>query len=301
MRVLVTGASGHVGSAVVPELLSHGHEVVGLARSESSATKLKEWGAEALLGDLDDLAGLTKTASTVDGVIHLAFKHDLMVTGDYVGAIDADVAAIKALAEGLAGSGKPFVGTSGTLMTLGAVDGVSTENDEAGQNPRGAAENLVVGLAERGVRSSVVRLPPTVHSDLDRTGFVPTLIGIARRTGKSGYVGDGTNRWPAGHTRDAARLYRLALENAPAGNRLNAVGDEGVPFRQIAEAIGRNLDVPVVRIPEAEAAEHFGFLEWVVTADNPTSAELTRERVGWEPVEPGLLADLDAGHYFEQG
>ncbi|GHF45399.1 oxidoreductase [Amycolatopsis bartoniae] len=251
------------------------------------------------LGDLDDLAGLTAVSSTVDGVIHLAFKHDLMITGDFEGAIEADLAAIAALADGLAGSGKPFVGTTGTLMTIGTVDRTATEDDPAGQNPRGKAENAVLALAERGIRSSVVRLPPTVHSDLDKHGFIRLLIATARQHGKSGYLGDGGNRWPAGHTLDAARLYRLALEQAPAGSRLNAVGDEGVPFREIAEVIGRHLDVPVVQIPDAEAAAHFGFLASVVPLDNPTSAKLTRERVGWEPVGPGLIADLDAGHYFQ--
>lgn len=298
MRVLVTGASGHVGSAVVPELLSAGHEVVGLARSETSAAKLKEQGAEVRLGDLDDLAGLTEAASTVDGVVHLAFRHDLMLSGDFTGAVDADRAAIAALAEGLDGGGKAFVGTTGTLMTLGTVDRVATEDDPAGPNPRGRAEDAVLALAGRGIRSSVVRLPPTVHSDLDRQGFVPMLIAHARERGRSGYVGEGANRWPAGHTRDAARLYRLALEKAPAGSCLNAVGDEGVPFREIAEAIGRQLDVPVVRVPDEEIAAHFGFLADIVQVDNPTSAKLTRERVGWEPVEPGLIADLEAGHYF---
>ena len=157
----------------------------------------------------------------------------------------------------------------------------------------------MLALAERGIRSSVVRLPPTVHSELDRQGFVPILIGIARQQGRSGYAGEGANRWPAGHTLDAARLYRLALEQAPAGSRLNAVGDEGVPFREIAEAIGRGLDVPVARIPDAEVAAHFGFLADLVRLDNATSAKLTRERLGWEPAEPGLIADLDAGHYFQ--
>lgn len=301
MRVFITGASGHVGSAVVPELLSHGHEVLGLARSESSAAKLTEWGAEVHHGDLGDLADLTETASTVDGVIHLAFRHDLLITGDYSGAVGADLAAIEALAKGLEGSGKPFVGTTGTAMTAGTVDRVATEEDPASpENARGGAENAVLALADRGIRSSVLRLTPTVHSDLDKHGFIPVLIDIARRTGKSGYVGDGANRWPAGHTRDAARLYRLALEKAPAGTRLNPVDDEGVPFREIAEAIGRNLDVPVVRIPDEDAAGHFGFLAAMVTLDNPTSSKLTRELVGWEPVEPGLIADIDAGHYFRQ-
>jgi nucleoside-diphosphate-sugar epimerase len=302
MRVFVTGATGHIGSAVVPELLSAGHEVVGLARSETSAAALKALGAEARLGDLDDLDGLREAASAADGVIHLAFKHDAMVAGDYASAVEADLAALRAFREALAGTGKPFVGTSGTGVLSHASGRTATEDVVLAPGPgllaRAAAENLAIDFAESAIRSSVVRLPPTVHSALDRHGFVPMLIATARATGVSGHLGDGANRWPAVHTLDAARVYRLALEQAPAGSRLHAVGDEGVPFRQIAEAIGRHLDVPVAAIPSDQAEAHFGFLAAVVPLDNPTSGERTRRLLGWQPAHPGLLADLGLGHYF---
>jgi nucleoside-diphosphate-sugar epimerase len=299
MRVFVTGASGHIGSAVVPELLGAGHEVVGLARSDQSAAALAEAGAEVQRGDLDDLDGLGKAAASADGVIHLAFKHEAMRTGDYADAVAADLRAIETFGDALAGSGKPLVSTSGTLMLVAAGLGrTGTEADAADGGPRIDAENAVVGFADRGVRSSVVRLPPTVHSSLDHHGFVPVLIAIAREKGIAAYVGDGSNRWPAGHTLDAAHLYRLALEAAPAGSRLHAVGDEGVPFREIAEAIGRHLSVPVVSIPPEQAADHFGFLGPLVTLDNPTSSARTQELLGWKPTHPGLIEDLAEGHYF---
>jgi nucleoside-diphosphate-sugar epimerase len=221
-----------------------------------------------------------------------------MVSGDFLGAVAADLAAARAMGAALAGSGKPFVTTSGTLMlAMGGITGrPGTEADALEGGPRVDAENHVVGLAGEGVRSSVIRLPPTVHSDLDLHGFVPVLIGIARETGVSGYVGDGANRWPAVHTRDAARVYRLALESAPAGTRLHAVADEGVPFRAIAERIGRHLGVPAQPRP----AEHFGFLQRFAGLDGPVTSRATRELLGWEPEHPGLLADLDEGHYFAE-
>ena len=299
MRVFVTGASGHIGSAVVPELLEAGHKVVGLARSDASADALVAAGAEVQRGDLDDLDGLREAAAAADGVIHLAFKHEAMRAGDFVGALTADLRAIEAIADALAGSEKPFVGTSGTLLLAGACLGrVGTEADTLDGGPRIDAENTVIALAERGVRSSVLRLPPTVHSALDRHGFVPGLIAVAREKGVSGYVGDGANRWPAGHTLDAAHLYRLALESAPAGTRLHAVDDEGIAFRQIAEVIGRHLDRPVVSVPADEAEAHFGYLSAFVALDNPASGARTRELLGWQPTHPGLIADLEQGHYF---
>ena len=299
MRVFVTGASGHIGSAVVPELLSAGHQVVGLARSEKSADTLSAAGAAVQRGNLDDLDGLRAGAKQSDGVIHLAFKHEAMRAGDFASAVDADLRAIEAIGDALAGTGKPFVSTSGTLMlTFGGLARVGTEADSVAAGPRIDAENTVVALAERGVRSSVVRLPPTVHSSLDHHGYIPALIAIARDKGAAGYVGDGSNRWPAGHTLDAARLYRLAFEGAPAGTRLHAVADEGISFRQIAETIARHLDVPAISVRPEEAAEHFGFLSAVVSLDNPTSSALTQTTLDWRPTHPGLIDDLDQGHYF---
>src|SRR3984957_5763843 len=294
MRVFVTGASGHIGSPVVRELLGAGHEVIGLARSDQSAAAIIAAGAEVLRGDLDDTGLLGEAAAAADGVIHLAFKHEAMQAGDYGSAISADMLAVDAFAEGLSRSGKPLVGTSGTLLLAGPNLGrPGTETDVVDSGPRVDAENKVIGLADRKVRSSVIRLPPTVHSDLDLHGFIPTLIAIAREKGVAGYVGDGANRWPAGHTLDAARLYRLALESAPAGSRLHAVGDEGVPFRDIAAAIGQNLNVPVASIAAEAAADHFGFLGALVALDNPTSSALTQELLGWKPEHAGLIEDLD--------
>jgi nucleoside-diphosphate-sugar epimerase len=300
MRVFVTGASGHIGSAVVPELLQAGHQVVGLARSDGSAKALAAAGAEVRRGDLDDLDGLREGAAAADGVIHLAFKHDLMAVGDMAGAAAADFAAIEALAGPLEGTGKPLVISSGTLLLsfAGITGRPGTEADFAPGGPRVDAENFVVALADRGVRSSVVRLPPIVHSSLDHHGFAHILIGVARQAGESAYVADGANRWPSVHTLDAARLYRLGLEGAPAGSRLHAVADEGIPFRDIAAAIGRGAGVPVASISAAEAAERFAFLGTLVGVDNPTSSEVTRKLLGWEPEQPGLIEDLEHGHYF---
>jgi nucleoside-diphosphate-sugar epimerase len=299
MRIFVTGASGWIGSAAVDELLADGHQVVGLARSDSSAAALEAAGAEVRRGDLDDLEGLAEAAAAADGVIHLAFKHEAMRTGDFLGAVSSDLRAIETLGAALEGSGKPFVSTSGTLMLpLSGITGrAGTESDAAEAGPRIDAENTVVALAERGVRSSVVRLPPLVHSSLDHHGFAPTLIALARDTGVAGYVGDGANRWPAVHTLDAARVYRLALESAAAGTRLHAVADAGVPFRDIAGAIGRKLDLPTASLE----AEHFSFLSAFVSVDNPVSSERTRQWLNWEPTRPGLLEDLAQDHYFAHG
>lgn len=301
MRVFITGASGHIASAVIPELLGAGHEVVGLARSDASAAAVEALGAKVYRGSLDDPGGLREAAAESDGVIHLAFKHDEMHAGNFGAAIGTDLDAKEAMGEALAGTGKPFVGVSGTLaLALGGLEGTGTESDAAGAGPQADGENAVLALAGRGVRSSVVRLPPTVHSWLDHRGYVPALIGIAREKGRAGYAGDGSNRWPAVHTLDAARLFRLAVEAAPAGSRLHAVADEGVPFREVAGAIGRNLGVPAVSIPPEEAAGYFGFLAMFVSLDNPASSALTRELLGWQPTHPGLLDDLGQGHYFEK-
>ena len=300
MRVFVTGASGHLASAVIPDLLGAGHQVTGLARSDSAAAAVALLGAEVRRGDLDDLDGLREAAAAADGVIHLAFKHEAMRTGGFAGAVEADRLAVEALGAALAGSDKPLVIASGTLMlTLGGVTGrAGTEADVVPGGPRVDTENAVIALAGQGVRSSVVRLPPLVHSDLDHHGFTPALIGFARAAGYSGYPGDGANRWPASHTLDAARVFRLALEHAPAGTRLHAVGDEGVQLREIAEAIGRNLDLPAKSVPAEQVPEYFQFLAMFIGLDNPTSGARTRELLGWEPAHPGLIADLDAGHYF---
>ncbi|HEX4213606.1 MAG TPA: SDR family oxidoreductase [Candidatus Dormibacteraeota bacterium] len=297
MRVFVTGASGHIGSALIPELIEAGHQVVGLARSDRSADAVTALGAAVHRGDLDDLNGLREAAAASDGVIHLAFKHDF---GDYAGSAATDLRAIETIGAALEGSGRPLVVTSGTLMlAMLGLGRVGTEDDSAPAGPRIDSENTTVALGERGVRSSVIRLSPLVHSSLDHHGFSHVLINTAREKGVSAYVGDGSNRWPGVHTLDAVRLYRLALEAAPAGTRLHGVADEGVPFRSIAEVIGRHLNVPVVSIPAEEAEGHFGFLGALVQLDNPTSSRRTGELLGWTPEHAGLIEDLDAGHYFE--
>lgn len=300
MRVLVTGASGHIAAALVPELVRAGHEVVGLARSDSAAKVVEERGARVVRADLADLDTLRAAASEVDGVVHLAFDHAAMAAGNLAAAAETDLAAAAALADGLGGGdAKAFVGTSGTLMlALAGMDRVGSEDDAIDGGYRVGTENYVIGLAAAGIRSSVVRLPPVVHSLLDLHGFVPMLIGTARATGRSGYVGEGSNRWPAAHTLDVARLYRLALEAAPAGSRLHAVDDEGIPLRRIAEVIAAKLGVPTATIPSESVPEHFGPLAFVIALDNPTSSARTRKLLGWEPEQPGLLADLDRGHYF---
>lgn len=299
MRFFVTGASGHIGSALVPELIAAGHKVVGLARSDASAAALKAAGAEVQRGDLDDLETLRKAAAASDGVMHLAFKHDIAFSGDYAGAAAADLAVVKTIGAALEGSNKPFVGTGGTLMLAQVVKGrAGTEEDVLPGGPRVDAENAIIALGKKGVRSSVIRLAPSVHSSLDHTGFVPTLVSLARKHGFSAYVGEGVNRWPAVHTLDAARLYRLAAELAPAGTRLHGTADEGVPFRSIAEAIGRGLKVPAKSISADEANEYLGFLARFAQLDGPSSSAMTQVAVRWKPTHPGLLDDIAAGHYF---
>ena len=291
MRVFVTGASGWIGSAVVPELLGAGHQVLGLARSDSSAAAVSAAGAEVLRGDLDDLGTLRAGAASSDGVIHLAFIHDFT---DFEASVSADRRAIETMGAALEGSGKPLVIASGTPAVPGHV---ATERDESspGSPVAGRAANAqaALGMAARGVRSSVVGLPRTVHGDGDH-GFIARLIAIARDKGVSGYVGDGSSRWPAVHVLDAAHLFRLAVEQAPAGSRLHAVGDEGVPIRDIAGVIGRHLNLPAASVPAGD----FGFLGQILAVDQPASAGLTRELLGWRPVQPGLIEDMDKGHYF---
>jgi nucleoside-diphosphate-sugar epimerase len=308
MRVFVTGASGWIGSAVVPELIGAGHQVIGLARSDASAAALSTAGATVHRGTLDDLDSLRSGAAESDGVIHLAFKHDLAFSGDFQGAADADRRAVETFGEVLEGSNRPFLIASGTL---GLAPGrLATERDGhgpdsaaaalgGGPQTRWATAELVLSLASRGVRSSVVRLPPTNHGDGDH-GFVATLVDIARDKGVSGFIGDGSNRWPAVHRLDSAHLFCLALDATPAGSTLHAVADEGVPIRSIAEVIGRRLALPVVAISPEDAAEHFTWLASFLAADSPASSALTRELLGWQPTHPGLIDDLDQGHYFQK-
>ena len=306
MRIFVTGASGWIGSAVVPELLGAGHDVVGLARSETSAQALEAAGASVCRGDVDDPAGLAEAAADSDGVVHLAFQHELAFGGNFAAAAAADRRAVEAMGEALADSDRPFVLASGMLgLTNGRV---ATENDGlvpdamTRANPAGrraATALLALSLRGIGVSSSVLRLPPTVHGDGDH-GFVATFVGIARQHGVSGYVGEGANRWPAVHRSDAARLARLAVEAAPAGSVLHAVGDEGVPFRQIAEVMGRHLGVPAASVAPADAPEHFAPLGHFVSLDSPATASITRELLGWEPTGPTLLEELEQDHYYRE-
>lgn len=292
MRVFVTGATGFIGSAVVRELLDAGHRVVGLARSDRSAAALTAAGADVHHGDLDDLDSLREGAGSADGVIHLAFKHDFT---SFEAAAAADALAIEAMGAALKGTGKPFVATSGTLMLMPGILG--TEGQASIQSTPRRSEEAALVLAGHGVRSSIVRLAPSVHGEGEQ-GFVPTLIGIARQKGVSAYVGDGRNRWPAVHQLDAARLFRLALEKGDTGAIYHGVADEGVPFRDIAGVIGRQLNLPVRSITREEADAHFGWLSFAASTDNPTSSALTKERLGWQPVYPALIADLEQGHYF---
>ena len=310
MRVFVTGASGWVGRGLVPELISVGHQVIGLARSDSAARALRSAGVEVRSGSLDDLGTLRDAAAAADGVIHLAFKHDIAFTGDFAGASNADRRAIEIFGEALAGSGKPLVIASGMLGVLGLQPGVvATERDGlsapasepkgsiSGANGRMQNAHFTSALASRGVRSSIVRLPPATHGKGDN-GFLPLVIRLAREKRAVAYVADGKNRWPAVHRDDAARLFRLALESAPAGSVLHAVGDEGVPIREVAETLATRLDLPAVSVGPAQASDYVGFLSGFWAFDGPASAQLTRELVGWQPTRPGLIADLVEGHYF---
>lgn len=293
MRVFITGASGGIGSAVVAELLTAGHRVVGLARSDAAAATISALGAEPLRGDITDLDVLRTAAGDADGVVYLAFSHDFSRAGD---AIGDEAHAVAALGEALVDSGKALVLANGTPATAGRT---STEDDpfnvDGPMAGRGRTGQAVIDLARRGVRSAVVRLPRSVHDAGGRYGFAGILIQAARQRGVSAYVGDGAQRWPAVHRDDAAALFRLALEQAPPGSVLHAVGDEGDPMRAIAEVIGRRLGVPV----EPAAAESFGPLGAIFAADQPSSSALTRERFGWKPTGPSLLDDLETGDYPE--
>ena len=299
MRIFIPGATGYVGSAVVAELTNAGHDVVGLARSDSSAAALNALGIEAHRGDISALDSLRSGAAAADGVIYAANQH-ISETTDSAARAQVERNAVEAIGRELDGTGKPFVVTSGVI---GRTPGrLLTEDDYADASPLTAlrlpVEASVLALADRGVRSSSVALAPTVHGVGDARGFVSMLIAIAIDRGVSAYVGDGANRWPSVHRLDAARLFRLAIETAPAGTRLHAVAEEGVPFRDLAQAIGSHLSLPVASIDPEHAPNHFSFLAPLVALDSPVSNALTRKRFGWEPTQPTLIADIADGHYF---
>jgi nucleoside-diphosphate-sugar epimerase len=301
MRVFVTGASGWIGSAVVPELIANGHEVVGLARSNDGAAVIAAAGGEVQRGTLDDLDVLRTAADAADAVIHLAFRHDLLYLGQMDVAAEVDRRVIETFGDALSDSDRPLVVASGVLgLSPGRV---ATELDGHGSgpasSPRHANAELVLGMASRGVRTSIVRLSPTVHGDGDN-GFIAIVVGVARDKGVSAYIGDGQNRWPAIHRLDAARLFRLAVEKAPAGSTLHGVAEEGVVLRDVADSIGRRFDVAVESIAFDDAFGHFGVIGPFLALDAPASNTLTRELLGWTPAEPGLIEDLEAGHYFER-
>jgi nucleoside-diphosphate-sugar epimerase len=293
MRVFVTGATGFIGAAVVRELIGAGHQVLGLTRSDAGAADLLAAGAEVHRGSLEDLDSLARGAAAADGVIHLAFNHDF---SKFVENCETDRLAIQTLGAALAGSDRPLIVTSGTAIAVTPGRPTTEDDPPNAPMPRVASEQAAASLAAQGARVSVVRLPQ-VHDPL-RQGLVSYLIATAREKGVSAYVGDGLNRWPAAHRLDVARLYRLALEAGSAGVRYNAVAEEGVPLKDIAEAIGRGLNIPVVSLSAEEASGHFGWLAMFVGGDAPASSALTRERLGWRPTGPGLMADLARARDF---
>jgi nucleoside-diphosphate-sugar epimerase len=288
MRVFVTGASGFVGSAIVQELIGAGHRVLGLARSDSAAKSVAAAGAEVHRGALEDLDSLKRGAAASDAVIHTAFIHDF---SSFAASCQVDKLAIETLGGALAGTGRPLIVSSGVL-------GVATEDDSpSGAIPR-KSEETALAMTSKGVRAMVVRLAPSVHGDGDH-GFVPVLVRVAREKGFATYVGDGQNRWSAVHRLDAARLYRLALEKGESGARFHGVADRGIPIREIAEVIGRRLGVPAVSKSREEAAALFGFIGHVLAMAGQSSSARTQEILGWRPTQPGLVADLEKGRYFD--
>jgi nucleoside-diphosphate-sugar epimerase/ketosteroid isomerase-like protein len=308
MHVFVTGGTGHSGSFIIPELIAAGHEVTGLARSDTAAAALTALGATVRRGELGDLDGLKEAAADSDGVVHVAHRQDLLPTGGMSAVAAAELPIMHAYGEALAGTGKPLV-VAGSIGSPGNLGRPIVEADPAlpsGHEHKGTlrarnvVERAVIDLAERGVRSSVVRISTIVHDTTDRAGFLPLLIALAKEKGFAGHPGDGTNLWNAVHVRDLASLFRLALERGPAGRYWHAVEDGGIPFREIAEAIGSRLDLPVMSIPADELMTpgYFGFLANIATQSYPASNLITRRTLGWEPNQPGLLADLDNGHYF---
>ncbi len=295
MRIFLTGATGFIGSAIIPELINAGHQVLGLTRSDAGAEQLKAAGAEVHRGTLEDVESLRSGAAKSDGVIHCAFDHNF---SDFVAICEKDRRAIEAMGSVLEGSDRALVITSGTGMG-NTVPGEPANEDNFNSehpNPRRASELAGVAVAEKGVRVSVVRLPQ-VHDPV-KQGLVTYYIKNAREKGVVAYVGDGLNRWPAGHRLDVARLYKLAFEKNQAGSRYNAVGEEGVTAREIAEAVGRGLKLPVVSLTPEEAPSHFGFLAAFIGYDMPASSALTQKRLGWTPTGPGLIADLEEMRYF---
>jgi len=295
MRVFVTGATGFIGTAIVRELIDAGHQVLGLARSDAAARSLVAAGADLHCGSLEDLDSLRSGAEVADGVIHTAFIHDF---SNYGPAPEADQRAIETLGGALAASDRPLIVTGGTLVVQ-AQGSLATEEDAPNPSSPRKSEEAALALAARGLRASVLRLAPSVHGNGDH-GFVPRLISIAREKRVSAFIGDGLNRWPAVHRLDAAHLYRLALEKGSAAARYHGVADEGIPTREITEVICRQLNLPVVSKSREEAVDHFGWIAHFFCMDSPASSEQTRERLGWRPVQPGLIADLNAEHYFEQ-
>ncbi len=294
MLIFVTGASGFIGSAVVKELIGAGHQVLGLARSDASAAALAVAGAQAHRGDLNDLESLRSGAAGSDGVIHCGFIHDF---SNFAASVETDKRAIEVLGNVLAGSDRPFVVTAGLVGI--AQDRLATEDDPPNAHFPRVSEQSAMALARRGVRVSVVRLPPSVHGEADH-GFVPALIGVAREKHVSAFIGDGSNQWSAVHRIDAARLFRLALEKAPAGSIFHGVADEGVPTREIAAAIGRQLNVPVLSKSREEADEHFGWIGRFFGMDARASSAKTQQQLGWQPTHPTLLEDLNGSSYFAE-